>query len=162
MAKSIYQSEIIFNLNSRLFVNTLDGVTEAQARERISDHNNNLIWLAAHTVWARYNTSMFLGNPPAKNPYDTLYANFKPYDPADTYPTLAEVKTEWQKATELLKETLASVSEEHLAADSPIKSPIGDNSNGGTTAFLAQHESYDIGQMAFLKKYFTKEAMKYS
>jgi len=28
-------------------------------------------------------------------------------------------------------------------------------------AFLAQHESYDIGQLGFLKKYYTAEAMKY-
>ena len=65
-------------------------------------------------------------------------------------------------ASRLLKEALASVTEEYLAADSPLKSPIGDFTNGGTVAFLAQHESYDIGQMGFLKKYFTKEAMKYS
>ena len=135
MAKSIYQSEIIFNLNSRLFVNTLDGITESQARERISDHNNNLIWLAAHTVWARYNTSMFLGNPPAKNPYDTLYANFKPYDPVDTYPRLAEVKTECQTAPALHNEPLESVSEEHIAANPTKKGPIGTNINSGTTAF---------------------------
>ena len=44
----------------------------------------------------------------------------------------------------------------------PFKSPIGDFTIGGTIAFLAQHESYDIGQAAYLKKYFTKEAMSYS
>ena len=32
MAKSIYQSEIILNLNSRLFINAFDGVTDAQAK----------------------------------------------------------------------------------------------------------------------------------
>ena len=64
-------------------------------------------------------------------------------------------------APELLKEALNTVTEEHLAAESPLKSPIGDFTFGGTVAFLAQHESYDIGQMAFLKKYHTKVAMKY-
>jgi hypothetical protein len=162
MAKSIYQSEIIFNLNSRLFINALEGVTEAQAGERISGHNNPLKWLATHTVWARYNSCALLGKPPAKNPYDGLFENFKAFDPSSKYPALAEVKAEWQKASDLLKEALGSVSEEHLLADCPIKSPIGDFTNGGTITFLAQHESYDIGQMAFLKKYFTKEAMKYS
>ena len=161
MAKSSYQSEIIFNMNSRLFLNTLEGVTEEKAKERVSEHNNPLNWLATHTTWARYNACMFLGKP-AKNPYDGMFENFKPFDPTFTYPTLVEVKVEWQKATELLKEAMASVSEEHLAADSPLKSPIGDFTNGGTVAFLAQHESYDIGQMAFLKKYLTMEAMKYS
>ncbi len=162
MAKSIYQSEIILNMNSRLFISALEGVTEEQAKERISDHNNPLNWLGTHTVWARYNTCLFLGKPPANNPYNGLFENFKPFDPSYNYAMLAEIKTEWAKATELLKEALASVSEEFLAADSPLKSPIGDFTNGGTVAFLAQHESYDIGQIAYLKKYFTKEAMKYS
>jgi DinB superfamily len=162
MAKSIYQSEIILNLNTRLFQNALAGVTEEQAKERISDHNNPLGWLSAHTVWARYNTCAMLGKPATKNPYDGLFESFKPFDAAADYGTLAQAQVEWQNASALLKEALASVTEEHLAADCPLKSPIGDFTFGGTVAFLAQHESYDIGQMAFLKKYLTKEAMSYN
>ncbi len=160
MSKSNYQAEIMLNMNSRLFISALEGVTDEQAGQRISDHNNPLIWLATHTVWARYNTCAMLGKP-AKNPYEGKFENFKAYDPKDNYPKLAEVKAEWNKATALLKEALASVSEEHLSADCPLKSPIGDNSFRGTVAFLTQHESYNIGQIAFLKKYHTKEAMKY-
>lgn len=161
MAKSIYHSELILNMNSRLFLNAFEGVTDAQAKERISDHNNPLNWLGAHTVWARYNTCGLLGKPVEKNPYAGWFEGFKPFDPTFSYPTVEEIKTEWQKATQLLEEALASVTEEHLAADSPLKSPIGDFSFGGTVAFLAQHESYDIGQIGLLKKYFTKEGMKY-
>ena len=161
MAKSIYQSEIIFNLNTRLFLNALDGITEEQAKERISEHNNPLNWLAVHTVWARYNACAMLGKPVEKNPYAGLFENFKPFDPNYNYPSLTEAKAEWQKATALLSEALSSVTEEQLAADAPFKSPIGDFTIGGTVAFLAQHESYDIGQIAYLKKYFSKEAMSY-
>jgi hypothetical protein len=161
MAKSIYYTEIIFNLNTRLFLNALEGITEAQAKERISGHNNPLNWLLAHTIWARYNTSAMLGKPAAKNPYDGLFENFKPFDAAANYGTLDDAKAEWNKASELLKEALSAVTEEHLAADCPFKSPGGDFSFGGTIAFMAQHESYDIGQIGFLKKYFTKEAMSY-
>lgn len=161
MAKSIYQSEIMLNMNSRLFINALEGVTEDQAKERISGHNNPLNWLGTHTVWARYNICAMLGKPAANNPYDGKFENFKAFNPADKYPTLSEIKTEWNKATELLNEALAAVTEEHLASACPLKSPIGDFTFGGTIAFLTQHESYDIGQIAYLKKYFTKEAMKY-
>ncbi|MBK9249784.1 MAG: DinB family protein [Ignavibacteria bacterium] len=160
MRTSIYQSEIMLNMNSRLFINALDGVTDAQANERISDHNNPLIWMATHTVWARFNICAMLGKP-ADNPYDGKFENFKAYDANDNYPTIANVKAEWNKASVLLKEALSSVSEEHLAAECPLKSPIGDFTFGGTIAFLTQHESYDIGQIAFLKKFHTKEAMKY-
>jgi len=161
MLQSIYHSSLIFNLNTKLFLNALEGVTEAQAKERISDHNNPLNWLAVHTVWARYNICGLLGKP-LDNPYKGLFEGFKPFDPAYKYATLAEAKAEWQKASALLKEALESVTEEQLAADAPFKSPTGDYTISGAIAFLAQHESYDVGQVAFLKKYFTKEAMSYN
>ena len=161
MAKSLHHTESILNMNTRLFLSALDGVTDVQAKERISDHNNPLSWLAAHTVWARYNTLAMLGKP-AKNPYDGLFEGFKPFDAATDYGTLAKAKAEWNKVSELLKDALASVTEEHLAADCPLKSPIGDFTFGGTVSFLAQHESYDIGQIAYLKKYFTHQAMSYN
>jgi hypothetical protein len=162
MAKSLQHTENILNMNTRLFLSALDGVTDEQAKKRISDHNNPLSWLAAHTVWARYNTCAMLGKPVAKNTYDGMFENFKPFDAASNYGTIALAIEEWNKASALLKEALSSVTEEHLAADCPLKSPIGDFSFGGTVTFLAQHESYDIGQIAYLKKYFTKEAMSYN
>ncbi len=160
MKKSIYQSEIMLDMNTRLFHNTLAGVAEEQAKERISAHNNPFIWIAAHTVWARYNISNIMGAH-VINPYHDILGSGKPYTTEEKYPTLEEVKNEWDKATTLLKNTIASVSEEHLAAESHFKSPIGDHTNGGSVAFLTQHESYEIGQMAFLKKYITQEAMSY-
>lgn len=161
MKKSVDHSALILRLNNRLFLNALEGVTEEQAGERISGHNNPLIWIAAHTVWARFNICAMLGKP-AKNPFDGLFEKFKAFDAGVNYATLSLVKEEWQKASKLLDEALDAVSDEHLAAEGPWPSPIGDNSFGGTIAFLAQHESYDIGQIAFLKKYFTKEAMSYN
>jgi hypothetical protein len=161
MSNSKYHSELIFNLNDRLFTNALAGVTEEQANQRISDHNNPLLWLATHTVWARYNAAMLLGKP-GDNPFNGMFENFKPYDVSMKLPTLDEVKKEWQKATDLLKEAITTVSEEHLNSECPLKSPTGVFTFGGTIAFLAQHESYDIGQMALLKKYYTREAMSYN
>lgn len=161
MNKPSYYLEIILNLNSRLFVNTLAGVSEEQSEERISSHSNSFKWIATHTVWARFNILMFLGKP-TENPYPGLFENFKPYDPDDKYPSLDEIKKQWARASELLKEALATIPDEILSADSPLKSPIGDNTNGGTLAFLVQHESYDIGQLGLLKKFLTKEAMSYS
>lgn len=161
MEKTISPLETIFSLNDRLFTNTLAGFTEDQAQERISGHNNPVIWIAAHTVSSRYLMLVFLGKP-APNPYQELFDNFRAYDPALNYPSLDEVRKEWEKVTMLLKEALQTVSEEQLAADAPIKNPTGDFTNIGTLAFLAQHESYDVGQLAFLKKYFTKEAMSYN
>lgn len=152
--------EIIFNLNTRLFNNTLEGVTEELSAQRISDHSNSFKWIATHTVWARYNTLIFLGKP-AENPYPGLFENFRPYNESDKFPSLENIKEQWQKVSGLLKDALGSANEDHLMTDAPFTSPIGDGTNMGTLAFFAEHESYDIGQMGFLKKYLTKEAMSY-
>jgi DinB family protein len=159
-APAIYPSLLIFKLNHRLFLNCLEGVTEELAKQRISGHSNSFLWIATHTTWARYNTLNLLGGN-AENPFKGLFENFKPYDSNDVYPSLETIKEEWEKVSSLLKEALHSVTEEHLAAEAPFKSPVGDYTIGGTIIFLAQHESYDIGQMGYLKKYLTKEAMKY-
>ena len=161
MSTSNQQAELIFNLNTRLFLNALEGITDTQAKERISDHNNPVIWLAVHTVWARYNTCGLLGKPPAKNPYAGLFENFKAFEPGHDYGSLAAVKAEWERASALLKEALDAVSAAQFAAKAPFTPPIGDDTIYGAVTFLAQHESYDIGQIAFLKKYLTKEAMSY-
>ena len=63
MNNSVYQSKIIFKMNERLFKSTLEGLSEQQAKERIAGHVNPVNWIASHTVWARYNTLMFLGKP---------------------------------------------------------------------------------------------------
>jgi uncharacterized damage-inducible protein DinB len=46
--------------------------------------------------------------------------------------------------------------------EAPIKlSFIGDDTNAGLITFLAQHESFHLGQLAILKKNITGISMKY-
>ncbi len=160
MTNSIKPLSLILNMNTRLFINSLAGVTEEQSKERISGHSNPINWIAAHTVSSRYLMLLLLGKPVA-DPYHAMFENFKAYGETINYPTLEEAKAEWEKVSSLLADALATVSEETLAADGPFKNPFGDFTNAGTLAFVTQHESYDIGQLGFLKKYATKEAMKY-
>ena len=91
-----------------------------------------------------------------------MFENFKAYDASLSYPSLDEIKNEWKKVSAFLDEAINNVTEDYLASDAPLKNPIGDFTNMGTVAFYAEHESYDIGQMGFLKKYFTNEAMSYN
>jgi hypothetical protein len=160
MSKSTNTLSIILKLNERLFMNALKGITKDQAHERISGHNNPVSWLAPHTVDARYNILYFMGKP-AMSPFKSLFENFRPYSSELEYPSLEATKAEWDKVSGLINEALAALTDEHSQAESGIKNPTGDSSNGGWMAFLAQHESYDIGQMGYLKKYLTQEAMAY-
>jgi putative IMPACT (imprinted ancient) family translation regulator len=44
----------IFSINTSLFLNCLEGVTEEQAIQPLSTNTNSLKWLAAHVTWAMY------------------------------------------------------------------------------------------------------------
>lgn len=160
MTRLLHESSQILHLNSKLFYNCLEGITDDQAAVRISDHNNPLNWIAAHTVWARYNICALLGAK-IENPYAGLFENFKPIEADVSYGTMEEIKSNWKTSTELLDEALVNSTEEHLLSESPRKFPVQDPTYVGVIAFLCQHESFQIGQMAFLKKYLTKDAMKY-
>ena len=67
----------IFSINTSLFSNCLEGVTEEQAIQKISSNTNSLKWLAAHVVWSRYQISALMGNAPANNPFVGLFENFR-------------------------------------------------------------------------------------
>ena len=82
----------IFSINTSLFLNCLEGVTEEQAIQSMSTNTNSLKWLAAHVTWARYQISALMGNPPANNPFDGLFENFRPYAESDDLKSLKEIK----------------------------------------------------------------------
>lgn len=161
MTNDLKSVQIILNLNTRLFTNTLEGITEEHWNARLSGHNNPLKWIAAHVVSSRYLFLSLLGKP-VQSPYQELFEKQRPFDPTDVFPSLGDVRTEWARVSELLKTELASPSPDALKMGAPFPLPIEDQTNFGAMAFFTQHESYEIGQMGLLKKYHTKEAMKYS
>lgn len=161
MTHSLESIQLILELNTRLLPNTLEGITEKQWKERLSNHNNPFGWIAAHTVSSRHAILAFLGKP-SQNPFVSFFENQKPYDPNVAYPSMEETKKEWARVSELLHAALRSPDQQALSAPAAFKLPISDSTMFGMVCFFAEHESYEIGQLGFLKKYHTKEAMKYT
>lgn len=63
--------------------------------------------------------------------------------------------------SEVLDEALESVSADRLAEEPEIQFGMGDPTILGGVAFLAQHESYHVGQIAYLRRLVGLEAMSY-
>ena len=152
----------IFNMNTKLFIDCMEGITEEQSNVRISSDTNSIKWIAAHIIWARYNASTLMGNPPVNNPYTGLFENFRPTNEADDYKTVIEINEEWKKASDLIENSFLKIENDFWEKEAPIKlSFIGDDTNAGLITFLAQHESFHLGQLAILKKNITGISMKY-
>lgn len=161
MKPSIIGLANILKLNERLFINALENITHEQAKERLTEHNNPINWLSNHILWGRYKILELLGKTEHKNPYMGLFENFRPYDEDIKLNQIEYIKEEWSKVAILINEALETVTEERLAEEAKSVTPIGISTIFGSLSFLVWHESYHLGQVAFLKKYYTTEPMKF-
>lgn len=161
MKPSIIGLANILKLNERLFINALENISHEQAKEHLSEHNNPINWLSNHILWGRYKILELLGKSDEKNPYSGLFENFRPYDKNIEFNQIDYIKEEWSKVTILISEALETVTEERLAEETKSVTPMGIPTIFGSLSFLVWHEVYHLGQVAFLKKYYTTEPMKF-
>jgi uncharacterized damage-inducible protein DinB len=151
----------ILRLNSKLFGNCLDQVTDAQARERPSDTTNSGTFVAGHLAEARFWGLKILGAERA-NPLEKYLGQWKGIDEITTWPSLAEIKSAWAEASAALDRRMAAITPAELDAPSGSQMPLEDSSVLGLFAFMVQHDSYHLGQLSLLRKHAGLPAMSYS
>jgi uncharacterized damage-inducible protein DinB len=149
----------ILALNTDLFRNVLRGVSDAQAAERIRG-GNPLAFLAAHLLDARCYLSGLLGTP-VENPIGDSLRDARSADEVDALPSLVAVLAEWDRVSPHLEAVLAAATAAQLDAPSPQRFPVRDATLGAGVAFLLQHESYHLGQLALLRRQLGLPAMTY-
>ena len=146
-----------FDMQTRLFNNALEGITEAEADNRPASVNH-IKWLAGHLVYTRLMLKDFAGLP-ADERFDAFDKNM---DPGKEYLSLDAIKTKWNEIAEPISNGLKALPEEALNGDGPFMSPIGDKSVRGFLGFISHHEAYHIGQIGILRRAVGKEAMSYN
>jgi uncharacterized damage-inducible protein DinB len=149
----------ILALNTHLFRNVLRNLSDAQAAERVRG-GNPLAFLAAHLLDARCHVSGLLGAPVA-NPIGDALRDARSADEVDTLPWLTTVMAEWDRVSPHLEAALAAATAAQLDAPSPQRFPVRDATLGAGVAFLLQHESYHLGQLALLRRQLGLPAMTY-
>ncbi len=148
-----------FELHNRLFKNVVEGL-ENNKSAQLNEYTNHAAWLAGHIVSSRYALTNVLGAG-VTEPHPGLFEHGKGINPAAEYPGLDTCAKDFDEITPKLEEKLKSLTAEQLNAEGPFKVPMGQRMDQ-IIAFFAHHEAYHIGQLGILRKYFGKEAMKYS
>jgi uncharacterized damage-inducible protein DinB len=77
-------------------------------------------------------------------------------------PSLAEITEAWDAVSAHLLTALEELTEDDLKREATRRLPGSDGTVGSVLPFLAQHDSYHIGQMAILRRQLGLGAMKYS
>lgn len=148
-------------LNTRLFRNTLSGVDDASAQSRPGPEGNNMAFIAAHLLDARAWLARYLGVQ-YQHPFADELAAVTSIDEIERFPALDSVLAAWNEVSAHLRERLVSLTDEEIERESEQEFPIGDRSVLGGIAFMLQHESFHIGQLAFIRRLLGFGAMSYS
>jgi ribosomal-protein-alanine N-acetyltransferase len=150
----------ILELNTDLLLNCLDGLSDEEARRRLEGRGNSVAFLAAHLTDTRHFLANRLGHPLA-NPLSRYLAEASSIDDIVEWPTLLEQREWWQTVSRHLCDVVAGRTVQDLSRQKVHRFPMEDTTELGLIAFLTQHDSYHIGQMAFLRRQLGKPAMTY-
>jgi uncharacterized damage-inducible protein DinB len=108
------------------------------------------LWIVGHVVWARSVTLGFLGSA-WTTPWLPLFARGAKLADSAECPTPEEIALAWEEASARLTAAMEEVSEDTLSAPSPERIPSADGKISGLVNFLANHETYHLGQAAYLR-----------
>lgn len=151
----------VYDLNTDLLLNCLDGLTDAEAQRRLEAGGNSVTFLAGHLTDSRHFLVTRLGHP-LPNPLARYLADVRSIEEIRELPSLEEIRSAWQSVSGHLQSVLAELTPSELAEPNVHRFPLDDSSRLGMVAFLAQHDSYHLGQIAFLRRQLGKPPMSYA
>jgi uncharacterized damage-inducible protein DinB len=142
---------MIYLTNEGLFKKALGGLSAEQLAYRPTENNTPIIWIAGHIAQTRAFVLKLMGED-----FDTgwgdLFGRGAVLKDASAYPPVEEIQGTMDKVSERLQAKIASLGEEDCAR--PATGPNLPNATSliEQVAFLALHESYHVGQLAYIRK----------
>lgn len=160
VAEVIAPLAVVVDLNTRLFLNSIDGLDDAHAAMRPNQHTNSVAFIAGHLVETRAWMGRYVGaDTPA--PFGGVLEHATSFDAVGVFPALAEIRRAWQATSDRVWARLQTMRVADLGAASSQRFPGVPATILGGIAFLVQHESYHVGQLAYLRKYLGLPSMSY-
>jgi uncharacterized damage-inducible protein DinB len=151
----------LFDLNTDLLLNCLEGLSDDEGQRRLEAGGNSVTFLASHLTDSRHFLVARLGHP-LTNPLAHYLVDVRSIDDIQSLPTLEEIRPAWLAVSAHLQSVLAELTPRELAEPNSHGFPLSDSSRLGMVAFLVQHDSYHLGQIAFLRRQLGKPPMSYA
>jgi len=143
----------IFAINDNFVVRALEGLTHEELWRAPTERNNALIWIAGHVVQTRAMLLQLLGEP-VDTGWGKLFDRGAPaatMADAERYPSRGDIERVMRDITPRLHAKLASLDDTYLAGPAKMQVP-GTKTVADELAFFALHDSYHVGQLAYVRK----------
>lgn len=160
LSNRIYGFMVLYDMHTTFYHNVLEGISDADALQRLETKANHVAWLAGSLLQERFDLANLLGIS-LKASSNELFKNHQGIKDGAAYPKLSECRTEWEVISPLLREKLLAVTEEELdnVIDFEVEQmsfPLFD-----VLSFNTYREANCIGQIALWRRLLGYEAMKY-
>ena len=141
-----------FTLNTGAVQKAVAGLTPEQWLSRPGDHSNHIAWIVGHVLWARQTLINRVGGQ-WSCPGLEAFARSAKLDESATYPTPEALLALLNDSATALDTSLSTLTPEALAAPAPPGPPSQDGKVSGFIGVLAWHETYHVGQIAYLRSW---------
>jgi uncharacterized damage-inducible protein DinB len=140
----------IFAINEDLALRALDSLTHQQLWAAPTERNNPMLWVAGHVVQTRAFLLGLLGEP-----FDTgwgeRFNRGATIGDESGYPSRGEIERAMRDVNQRLHARFAKLDDAQLAQQPSVDLP-GANTVADQLALFAFHDSYHVGQMAYIRK----------
>ena len=141
----------LYKVNTELVNRALAGLSADEASLRPDDRGNSMHWITGHIAVTRYGVCRYLGHE-LEHPFGKQFSRGAQVLEASEYPPVEELLEHWNLISGHLEKSFERIPEEELLA--PIKDsfPGVEKTVRGAVAFLHLHESYHVGQLAYIRR----------
>ena len=149
---------LIFKLNNGLVARTLEGLSDDEVWRRPdasspgrAEGRNPIAWLVGHVAVSRGSLLAELGHPfdPGLGKGFTRGSGLAD---RSAYPSRAAIEEAWTATHARMRDAFAALTDEWLSRPSTGYPLPGAKTMGDRLGFLAFHESYHVGQMAYIRR----------
>ena len=148
IAPSVHQ----YGVSRSLFEMALEGLSKEELLKSVGDGSNPMIWMVGHLASTRSSLLNLLGRKQEVS-WAGRFGRGTTISDAGEYPPLEQMLAVWKDTTTALMARFEEISDQELSAESPRNFPVPDKTIRGAISFMAYHEAYHVGQMAYLRKW---------
>jgi uncharacterized damage-inducible protein DinB len=140
----------MFSFNDHFVLQALEGLTQDELWRAPTSHNNPMLWVAGHLVQTRAMLLQMLGEH-VDTGWGKLFDRGATLGDAKQYPSGSEIARVMREVSPRLLAALSTLNEEQLNRSASLGIP-GFQTLADELAFFALHDSYHVGQLAYIRK----------
>jgi uncharacterized damage-inducible protein DinB len=139
----------LYTVSERLALKAFGEMKPEDMYVRPNDKANSFHWVFGHITSSRYGLAKALGLN-EDFAWEKLYDMGADVYDASAYPSIDELHAAFLSISTKLKARFETLTEADLEIEPPFSIPGVEKSTAGTLAFLSLHESYHVGQLAYI------------